>query len=205
MTSGSAPSERPVAADVEIADEPAQHAIGLGEVRQVLHEEDQRREERVQRDAGEQQHVRREAALPRAGQRIDDRDRAERSGKAGDRHRGHAAPLERPSERDRQHRAERRAGRDAKRERRGEGIAQQSLEDDTRRRQRCADQRACERARHPRDEEDLRVDVVAERDRRIERPAQTDRSRAGERRQEIATAASEPKPRIATSTRRRIG
>ena len=45
-------------------------------------------------------------------------------------------------------------------------------------------QRAGERARQPRDEEDLRVDVVGERDRRVEGAAQADRRRADERREQ---------------------
>ena len=45
-----------------------------------------------------------------------------------------------------------------------------------------ADQRAGERARQARDEEDLRVDVVGERHGRVERAAQADRRRADERR-----------------------
>ena len=73
--SGSAVEDRLVAADVEIPHQPAQDPERLREVREVLHEQDQRREERVHRDAGEQQHVGREAAVARARERVDDRRR----------------------------------------------------------------------------------------------------------------------------------
>ena len=74
----------------------------------------------------------------------------------------------RRAEDDGEHRAERRAGRDAERERRRQRVAQQRLKDDAGGGQRGADERAGKDARHPRDEEDLRVDVVAERDGPIE-------------------------------------
>ena len=45
--------DRLIAADVEVAHQPAQDAKRLREVREVLHEQDQRREERVHRDAGQ--------------------------------------------------------------------------------------------------------------------------------------------------------
>ena len=91
---------------------------------------------------------------------------------------------QRPVERDREHRAERAAGGHAERERRGERVAQQALEDDARRGERGADEGAGQRPRQPRDEEDLRVDVVGERDREIERAPQADRRRADERREQ---------------------
>ena len=47
-------------------------------------------------------------------------------------------------------------------------------------------QRARERARQPRDEEDLRVHVVGERDREVEDAPQVDRRRADERGQRAA-------------------
>ena len=49
--------DRTVAADVQIAHQPAHRAERLREIAEVLDEQDQRREERVQRDAGQQQHV----------------------------------------------------------------------------------------------------------------------------------------------------
>ena len=67
------------------------------------------------------------------------------------------------AERDGQHRAERRAGGDAERVGRRQRIAQQTLEHDAGRGERAADQRRRQRARQPRDEKDLRVDVVRER------------------------------------------
>ena len=91
---------------------------------------------------------------------------------------------------DRQHRAERRAARHAERVGRRERIAQQRLEDDAGERERAADQRRREDARQPGDEEDLRVDVVGERDRPIEHARQRDRRAADERRQRRAAASS---------------
>ena len=76
-TSGSAASNRRVAGDVEVAHQPPQGAERLREVAEVLHEQDQRGEERVQRDAGQQQHRRREPAMPRRRQRVDDERRRE--------------------------------------------------------------------------------------------------------------------------------
>ena len=90
--------ERLIRADVEVAHQPAQRAIGVGEIGEVLHEQDQRREERVHRHAGEQQRVGRQAAVPRPRQRVDDRDRAERAGEAG-RPVRRAAPRRRASSR----------------------------------------------------------------------------------------------------------
>ena len=55
--SGRAADDRRVAGDVEVAHQPADRAERLREVGEVLHEEDERREEGVERDAGEQQHV----------------------------------------------------------------------------------------------------------------------------------------------------
>ena len=63
------------------------------------------------------------------------------------------------------------------------GIAQQPLKDDAGRGERGADERARQRARQPRDEEDLRVDVVGKRHRPVERAPQVDRRRSDERRQ----------------------
>ena len=87
-------------------------------------------------------------------------------------------------ERDRQHRAERRAGRDAERVWRRQRVAQQRLKDHAGQRERRADQRGREHAGQPRDEEDLRVDVVGERDRSVEHPCQRDGRAADERRQQ---------------------
>ena len=176
--------QRAVAADVEVAHQPAQDPERLGEVREVLDEQDQRREERVHRHAGQQQRVGRQAAVPGAcASEVDDGDGQERAGEAGQRRGRHAEPLRATGAKViGQHRAERRAGRDAERERRGERIAQQALEDDAGARERRADQRAGERSRQPRDEEDLRVRVVGERDRPVERAPQADRRRPDERR-----------------------
>ena len=55
--------DRLEAADVEVAHQPARGAIDLREVGEVLHEHDQRREERVERHAGQQQHRRRHRAV----------------------------------------------------------------------------------------------------------------------------------------------
>ena len=101
----------------------------------------------------------------------------------GGRHRADPREAERPLERDRQHGPQRRAGGNPERERRGQRVAQQPLKDDARRREGGADQRARERARQPGDEEDLRVHVVGERLREIERPPQADRGRPDERRE----------------------
>ena len=62
---------------------------------------------RVQRDAAEKQHDRRRAAAPRREQGVDDRERAERSGEAGERHRRDAEQREIGVEGDGEHRAER--------------------------------------------------------------------------------------------------
>ena len=119
--------ERRVAAHVEVAHQPANRAERLREVGHELHEENQRREERIQRDAGEQQHVGRHPAVLRARQRVDDGHGAERAGKAGDRHRRKPGDPGRQIQRHRQHGAKRRAGRNAQRERRRERIPQQRL------------------------------------------------------------------------------
>ena len=147
-------------------------AIHLGEVGQVLHEQDQRREERVQRHARQQQHGGRHRAARRRGQPVDERRRGAGAGQAGERHRRPRSHRREAAEDDDEHRPERRAGRDAQRERRGQRVAQQRLEHHAGDGQRRADQRAREHARQPRDEEDLRVDVVLERNRPIERPAE---------------------------------
>ena len=68
--------ERRVAADVEVAHQPAQDPERVREVGEVLDEQDQRREERVHRDARQQQRVGREAAVPGAGQQVHDADGA---------------------------------------------------------------------------------------------------------------------------------
>ena len=152
--------DRLEAADVEVAHQPARGAIDLREVGDVLHEQDQRREERVQRHAGQQQHRRRHRAVLHRRQPIDDGGGDGRAGEAGQRHGRERSRAHDRAEHDGEHRAERRAGRDAERERRGQRIAQQRLEHDAGRGQRRADERARQDARHPRDEEDLRVDVV---------------------------------------------
>ena len=161
--------ERRVAADVEIAHQPADRAKRLREVRQELHEQNQRREERVQRDAGEQQHVGRQAAMPRAREPVDDGDGAKRAGEARDGHRREsgdarttdpnvsasiapsAAPAETPSVNGV-----------------ASGLRSSACSTTPGRGQRRADQGAGEHARQPRDEEDLRVGVLGERNRRVE-------------------------------------
>ena len=159
--------ERLVAADVEVAHQPAQRAVGLGEVGEVLHEQDQRREERVHRHAGEQQHVGRHPAVPRAGERVDDGDGARasrRSWRPG--HAGmpaqpndqpkviasiapSAAPAETPSVNG--------VASGLRSSPWNTTPAEASVD---------ADQRAGQRARQARDEEDLRVHVVGEGNRR---------------------------------------
>src|SRR6185295_1718893 len=78
---------------------------------------------------------------------------------------------------------ERGACRDAERERRRERIAQQRLHDDPRRGQGRPDDRAGEYARHPGDEENLRVDVVGKRNRAVEGAREADVGAADQRRQ----------------------
>ena len=151
--------QRPVAGDVQIAQQPPQRLHRLAHVREVLHEQDQRGEERVERDAGQQQDAGGEAAMPRGGQQIDHRHGRERAEEARGRDRGPRKRRDGAAHGDGEHRAERRARRDAERERRRQRVAEQRLEDDARRGQRRADQRGGEHARQPRDEEDLRVDV----------------------------------------------
>ena len=100
---------------------------------------------------------------------------------------------------------ERRARRDAQRERRGQRVPQHRLEDDARGGERRADERAGQHARQPRDEEDLRVDVVGERDRAIEGARQADGRAADERRERRrSTSASAPNPSTVSATRVRI-
>ena len=79
--------DRHIAADVERAHQPAHGPKGVGEIGQVLREQDQRLEEGRHRDAGQQQNDGREAAPPRRRQRVDDAERANRAGEAGDRDR----------------------------------------------------------------------------------------------------------------------
>ena len=95
-----------------------------------------------------------------ARQRVDDADGGERADEACGSGGGDAGPRERPAERDRQHRTERRAGRHAQRERRRQWIAEQPLKDDACGREQRSDERARQGAWQPRDEEDLRVDVI---------------------------------------------
>ena len=130
--------ERAVAADVEIAHQPAHRAERLREVGQVLDEENQRREERVQRDARQQQHVGREtaAAAPRPASRRWRSPRATPTKLAIGTDETPSAPSV-EAERDRQHRAQRGARRDAQRERRGQRVAEQRLQHDARRGQRA--------------------------------------------------------------------
>ena len=110
--------------------------------------------------------------MPRARQRVDDRDSEERSGKARGGDGGKSQAAERPVEGDREHRAERRARRHAEREGCRQRVSQQALEHHAGRGERCADERPGERARQAGNEEDLRVDVVGEGHRRVEGAAQ---------------------------------
>ena len=165
---GTAADKRRIAADVEIAHQPANRAKRLREVGQKLHEENQRGEERIQRHAGEQQHVGRQTAMPRARQPVHDRHGAERPGKAGDGHGRKAGDPGRQIQGQRQHRTERGAGRDTEREWRGERVSEQRLKDDAGGRKRRSDQRAGQHARQARHEKYLRVGVVGERNRRVE-------------------------------------
>ena len=169
------------AADVEVAEQPARSAIPVGEVHQILHERDQRREKRVERDAGQQEHVGGQHTIHARGQPVNHRRPEERSGEAGGWHCGPAHHAVVEVERDREHRAERGAGRDPECKWCGQRIAQQRLQHDARGSKRRPDQRAGEHARQPGDEEDLRVDVVRPRHRGIEHACQRDR-RAPERR-----------------------
>ena len=176
--------ERLIAADVEIAHQPAQRPVGVGEAREVLDEQDHRREERVHRHAGEQQDGRRQPAMPRLRQRVDDADGGQRAGERGQRHRRDAdrtpsdqlnvmasiapsaAPADTPSVNGV-----------------ASGLRSSPWKTTPAAASVRADERAGERARQPRDEEDLRVGVVGERNREIERPPQADRRRADERRE----------------------
>ena len=181
-TSGSAASDRAVAGDVEIAHEPPQGAKRLREVAEVLHEQNERREERVERDAREQQHRRRHPAMLRRwpARRRRARRGARRAGSpSATPPTAQPAPnvmaIIAPSDG---------AGRDAERVRRGQRVAEQSLEHDAGGGERAADERGRQRARQPRDEEDLRVHVVGERHRSAEHAAELDRRRSDERRRE---------------------
>ena len=123
--------------------------------RRKLHKKNQRREERVERHAGQQQDVGRQALAPGAREPIDDGDRAKRSRKAGDRHRRKARDPGRQVQRQRQHGAQCGARGHAKRERRGERVSQQRLKDDARGGERRSDHGAREHAGQPCDKEDL--------------------------------------------------
>ena len=99
-----------------------------------------------------------------------------------------------------QHRAERGAGRHAERVGRRERVAQQRLEHDAGEREALPDERGREHARQPGDEEDLRVDVVRERDASGRRRAPRRMRRAAdERRQEAAPRAPARRSRRAST------
>jgi hypothetical protein len=151
------------APDVEVSHQPAGRPIGLCEVGDVLHEHDQRGEERVERHTGEQQHRRRHRPPVRRGQPVDDASCDGGSGKAGKRYGGERSRTERNAKDDHEHRAERCAGGDAQGERRRQRIAKEGLKDHAGRGERRADKRCCENSRQSGDEEDLGVDVVGER------------------------------------------
>ena len=106
---------------------------------------------------------------------------SERAGEAGKRRDRHAEPLQRRREGHGEHGAKRRPGGDAQREGRGERIAEQALEHDAGGSEGRPDQRAGERSRQPRDEEDLRVRIVRDRDRPVERAPQAYSGRPDER------------------------
>ena len=77
--------DRFVARDVEHSHQPPHGAERVGEVGQVLGEHRQRREERRHRHAREEQDRGRQAPPASGRQRVDDAQREERAGKAGQR------------------------------------------------------------------------------------------------------------------------
>ena len=160
---GNGGDERRVAADVEISHQPSHRPERLGVIRQELHEENQGREKRVERDARQQQHIRRNSAVPGAGQRVHNPDGTERTGEAGNRHGGKAGDARRKVQRQRQHRAQRGARRHAESKRRGERVSQQRLKHDARRGERRSHHGAREHAGKPRDEKNLRVQIIRKR------------------------------------------
>jgi hypothetical protein len=153
----------PVAGNVEVSHQPAQRPHRLGEVREVLHEQDERREERVQRHASQQQHVGREPAVPHLRQGVDDQHGPERTGQAGKGHRRDHAPRPGGHEREGEHRAQRRSRRHPQRERRGQWVAKQGLHHDACHGERGADDAGGQHAGQAGDEEDLCVEVVGKR------------------------------------------
>ena len=167
-------NDRAVVTDVEITHQPTDGPERLREVGHVLHEQDQGREERVERHAGQQQHVGGQAPLLRRRQPVDDADGEQRPGKAGDGNGRDAHHPDLEAERNRQHGSERPAGGNAQRERRGQGIAQHRLEHHARGREGRADQGTRQDAGQACHEEDLRVNVLLPRDGAIERLRQRD-------------------------------
>ena len=175
--------ERLVAADVEVAHQPAQDPERLGKVGEVLDEQDQRREERVHRHARQQQDVGRHAAMPRrapacrrsptaisepaklatgaAGMPSHDSDQPKVIASIAP----SAAPAETPSVNGV-----------------ASGLRSSPWKIDARARQHRADQRPGQRPRQPRDEEDLRVGVVGEGDGPVEHARQADRRGSDQRR-----------------------
>ena len=175
--------------------------IHLREVGQVLHEQDQRREERIERDAGQQQHRRRHRAARPRRQPVDDRRAraiapARLASGTGD----SAPSATRRAERDREHRAERRAGRHAEGERRRQRVAQHRLEDHAAERERRR-----RRARRPARAAGARRRRSARR--RCRRTESTDRSArqadlraADERRQQARGEREQRRSRTTVST-----
>ncbi len=201
--------ERGIAADVEVAHQPAHGAERLREIRQELHEENQSGEERVQRDAREQQHVGRETSMTRMRQPVHNCHGTERPGKAGHGHRRKTGDPGRPVQGNRQHRAERRSRRNAEGKRRRERIPEQRLQDDARGRERRPDQCGGQHARQARHEEYLRVGIVCERNGPVEHAPETDRCRTHERsdeaRQHSGCAEQEPGHRDSPANRHGCG
>ena len=141
---GQRAENRPVADHVEIAHEPADGAECLRKVAEIFDEENQRREERVERDAREKKDRGRQSFVPGLREEVDDqhRDERPRQTRAGD-----ADKRQGRAESDRQHCAECGAGGDTERVWRREGISQESLENHARGRERAADKR---RGKHTR-------------------------------------------------------
>ena len=154
----------------------------------------------VQRHAAEQQHDRGRSAPSGRRQAVDDRQRADRPGEARQRHGRDAEQREIEVEGDRHHRAERRARGDAQRVGRRQRVPQQRLEHDAGERERAADERRGQHARQPRDEENLRVDVVGVRDRPVEHRGQADARAADERREEAGAGGAARRNRPASTS-----
>ena len=172
-----------VAADVERSHHPPHAPEHVRVVSDHLDETVQRSEKRAERDAREQQHGARRAAAPCDRHQVYDAQRARRSGEACHRQRRHTEQRRVEVKRDHDDGAESRAARDAERVRRCQRIAQQCLKDHAGDGEASADEHRRQDARKARDEEHLRVDVVRERNRAVERARQADGRCPDERRQ----------------------